>query len=83
MINLTVKGSYLPKLTASDATENYALWLNNPTTNRSLQIRHGGYSVSVFLEFIETTNSGPASCLFGISTKDTDRHVGNIKISYH
>lgn len=82
MTRLSSDRLYFRKLTALDATPEYAAWLNDPEVNRYLEVRHHAHSVDGCKEFIEHSNADPGSHLFGMFLRGSDEHIGNIKIGF-
>lgn len=69
-------------LTATDATQRYADWLNDATVNRYLETRHAEQTVAACESFIEQCNQDDATHLFGIFEKATGQHIGNVKLGF-
>lgn len=82
MIELNTQRLYLRPLKPSDATLEYANWLNNPEVNQYLETRHSVQSVESCRDFIINCNADPATFLFGVFLKETNRHIGNAKIGF-
>lgn len=73
---------FLRHLDASDATQAYAAWLNDPEINQYLETRHSLQTVESCRAFIEQCNADEGSYLFGVFLKETGLHIGNIKIGF-
>lgn len=71
---------YLRPLTALDASQTYADWLNDASINSYLETRHTVHTVASCKEFIESCNSNEAEQLFGVFLKEYDTHIGNAKL---
>ena len=71
----------LRQLKGNDVTHDYVSWLNDPTINQFLEVRHTVQTFEIVKEYVESL-SQEDSCeiLFGIFVKDSDLHVGNIKL---
>ena len=75
---------YLRELTTEDATEKYLSWLNDPEVNRYLGLIKdkaitGKITLRDLYDFIQEKQK--SNCYFmGIFLKDTDEHIGNIKL---
>lgn len=82
MVELNTERLYLRYLTASDATEVYANWLNDPEVNRYLETRHSIQTVESCRDFIRLCSEDPESHLFGIFLRETGAHIGNAKIGF-
>jgi len=72
----------LRPLQASDATQAYADWLNDPEVNRYLETRHSQQSLESCAAFIEQCNADSGSHLFGIFNRASGQHIGNAKIGF-
>jgi RimJ/RimL family protein N-acetyltransferase len=72
---------YLRPLTAADATQTYADWLNDPEIGQYLETRHVEQTTHSCRDFIAQCNADPNSHLFGVFLND-DRHIGNAKIGF-
>lgn len=77
----------LRRLTAADATEAYAGWMNDPAVNRYLESRFSKLTKPDLIRFIEGCNADAATHLFGIFLRAGGVHIGNIKLgpvnAYH
>jgi RimJ/RimL family protein N-acetyltransferase len=82
MAELATERVYLRPLSAQDATQTYADWMNDPQVNQYLETRHSPQSVESCRAFIEQCNADPASHLFGIFLQQGHRHVGNVKLGF-
>lgn len=71
---------YLRKLKSSDASDNYVKWMNDTDINQFLESRFQTHSKKTIEEFINNTNNCPSEYLLGIFLKNSDKHIGNIKI---
>ena len=85
MINLTnkrvkIKGDriYLRTLDEKNATQEYCGWLNNPEVNKYLETREA--SIANLKQYIKGKNEVPNCLFWGIFLKNTDKHIGNIKL---
>jgi len=78
---------FLRALTAADATDAYAGWMNDPSVNRHLESRFATLAKPDLVRFIDACNADPSTHLFGIFLRDGDAHIGNIKLgpvnAYH
>ncbi len=71
----------LETLTPYNVNENYHLWLNNPETNRFLEVRFSPpKNIRELLVFIETANISSDLLLLGIFTQESNVHIGNVKL---
>lgn len=70
---------YLRRLTEEDATQEYADWMNDPEVNQYLESRFYPQTIETTKAFIRSvTNEN--NYQFGIFDKETNKHIGNIKI---
>jgi len=71
----------------SDCSERYLAWLEDPEVNRYLETRWTKQSIETIRAFVTSMLESPHSYLFAIVAKDTERHVGNVKLgpidNYH
>jgi len=81
-LKLTSDRLYFRKLTEQDASEVYASWLNDPEVNQYLETRHELQTVAGCRQFIDDMNRSETDHLFGIFLRDTDQHIGNIKLGF-
>lgn len=71
----------LKRLCASNVSARYLSWLHDSEVTRYLEVRHTPPSSSeALLAFIDKINTDPRSLLLGIFLKNTDEHIGNIKL---
>lgn len=71
---------YLRQITLSDCTNRYVEWLNDPDVNRYLETRWHEQNLSTIKDFVRSQLDNNHSYLFAIVKRDTDKHIGNIKI---
>jgi [ribosomal protein S5]-alanine N-acetyltransferase len=78
---------YLRTLEEADCTSTYVAWLNDPEVSRFLETRHTPQTIDSVRNFVAAINGRANEHLFGIFLKDSDRHIGNIKVgpigTYH
>jgi len=68
-------------LSGDEVTSSYLGWLNEPSVNQYLEVRHNPpTTVEELTEALEATNASDDSILFGIFLSSTSTHIGNIKI---
>jgi len=67
-------------LAPGDVLPRYVSWLNDPKINRFLEIRFVPQTIESVRQFINDVNRDPANLFYGIFTKDTESHIGNIKL---
>lgn len=75
-----IKGAsiYLRKLKASDASERYCKWLNDPEVNEYLETRKA--TIEDLKSYIEEKNKDEDCWFYGIFDLENDIHIGNIKL---
>jgi ribosomal-protein-alanine N-acetyltransferase len=81
MYDLTSPRLGLRSLTDTDVTSTYVDWLNDVDVNRYLEIRHEAHDPDGVRQFVASMNDNPRHHLFGIFLRESDRHIGNIKLS--
>lgn len=69
---------YLRTLEPGDASEAYCRWLNDPLVNAYLRTRNA--TTQDISNYIQEKAENPAAVLFGIFWKETDEHIGNVKL---
>ncbi|GAJ21200.1 unnamed protein product, partial [marine sediment metagenome] len=78
--NFPIQGKkiYLKKLTQANATKDYCNWLSDIKVNKYIRTKKG--TIKSLREYILEKNKNP-NCLFlGIFTRNTDKHIGNVKL---
>lgn len=77
---------YLRRLTEDDASEAYVHWMNDPEINQYLESRFYTHTIESTKAFIRSVTNDN-NYQFGIFIKETNKHIGNIKIgsinNYH
>lgn len=68
----------LRPLTETDATEDYAAWLNDPVVNQYLETR--SVTIDELKTYIREKTESPTAMLFGIVWKENGKHIGNVKL---
>ena len=78
--NITVnKGSfYLRELKEEDASQEYCNWLNDPEVNKFLETKKT--TIEELKQYIKEKRENPDCLFLGIFLKDTNKHIGNIKL---
>jgi [ribosomal protein S5]-alanine N-acetyltransferase len=69
---------YLKPLTMEDVTERYCGWLNDPEINKYLETRSS--TLHKLQEYVKEKINNPNILFCGIFDKDTDVHIGNVKL---
>lgn len=67
-------------LSPTDASDEYAGWLNDPEVNRFLEARYEHHSVASVAATIESWNEDPAIHAFAITTSPSGVVIGTIKL---
>lgn len=71
----------LRPLNPADAGEDYVGWMRDPDVLRFLETRHLPRQDAASLAgFINAANAAPGILLYGITLRDSGRHIGNIKL---
>lgn len=71
---------YLKPFTVGDVTEEYIGWLNDPEVNQFLESRFEHHTLESSRVYVEKISQNPANIFLAIMSKDTGRHIGNIKL---
>jgi ribosomal-protein-alanine N-acetyltransferase len=71
---------YLDILSEKKCSENYVSWMNDSDITRFLESRWKYQSDESVKQYIQYMNDSPNNFLFGIFIKETEQHIGNIKI---
>jgi RimJ/RimL family protein N-acetyltransferase len=71
---------YLRLIEPSDCSERYLGWLLDPQVNRFLETRWTEQTPSTIEEFVGAMRASPDDYLFAIVHRESDRHIGNIKV---
>lgn len=74
------KQVYLRQIELSDCTDNYVRWLNDKEVNSFLETKWNRQDLKSITEFVESQRKNSHSILFAIILRESDRHIGNIKI---
>lgn len=64
----------------SDCNERYLSWLQNPAINRYLETRWSEQTLESIRDFVEAKIVSDMEFLFAIVEKESNEHIGNIKI---
>lgn len=71
---------YLRKICSSDVTETYHAWMINPDVTRFLENRFSAMTLEALQASVDAFLADPKTVFLAIVTRDSDRHIGNIKI---
>jgi len=74
------KNIYLRDLTLSDCEGAYLDWLNNSEINRYLESRLDHQTLESTQRYVLDIRESPDNYLFAIILKESNKHIGNIKI---
>lgn len=80
MLTLPANRLYLRTLKESDAAGAYQVWMNDPEVTRFLESRFRSFTEVDLRKFIADTNQRPDTIFLGMFKRDSDRHIGNIKL---
>lgn len=82
-----VSSIYLQSINENDVSDEYIQWLNDPLINQYLETRHQQQDLKSILRFVNEMQANPNEHLFTIRVKETNKHIGNIKVgninTYH
>lgn len=71
---------FLKKLRPECVTQEYLNWLNDKEVCRFLESKINQYTINTLKEYVYKLYYSQNDILFGIFIKDSDKHIGNIKI---
>lgn len=71
---------YLRKISIDDCNENYLKWMNDPEINKYLESRFTTHTIDSLKDFVNSMNNSDNNVLFAIVDKESDTHIGNIKL---
>jgi len=69
---------YLRPLEEEDASQEYCNWINDPTVNKFLETRKT--TIEELKKYIRERKENKNCLFWGIFTKDTNKHIGTIKL---
>lgn len=70
----------LRPIAATDATEEYLSWLNDPETTNGLETGIFPSTAESLKQFVEQVTRSKSDVMFAIIDKSNGRHIGNIKL---
>lgn len=79
-LRLEGEGIFLRPVNLSDATKEYVNWLNDKEINQFLEVRFIKHTRADLRTYIGKVIKNPNTLFWAIVRKDTDRHIGNIKL---
>lgn len=65
----------------NDVNEEYLKWLNDPQINEGLATRN--MTMQALIEYVQNKIHTPHCYFFAIIDKQTNKHIGNIKLDYY
>ena len=71
---------YLRKISIDDCDKNYLSWMNDPEINKYLESRFMTHTIDSLKDFVTSMNNSENNVLFAIIDKESDNHIGNIKL---
>lgn len=71
---------YLRILTVADVSQDYVDWMNDPEIMRFTEARFQSWSQEDIKNFVQQCEESDGNYLFGIFDKETNVHIGNIKL---
>lgn len=82
IVNKVLDGAniILTQLTLGFCNAEYEKWLNDDEVTRFLETRWVKQDLFSIKEYVNTINNSQDSIILAIITKDTKKHIGNIKI---
>ena len=69
-------------LTKEDVSEQYVGWLNDSEINQFLETRFSEQNLETCEQFVTQMQNDSNSFLFGIFSKESNVHMGNIKLGF-
>lgn len=79
-IRLLGEKIFLRPVTQADVTDTYCDWLNDPEVNRYLETRFVVQTLASVRSYVTTVTAAPDNIFLAIIEKNTDLHIGNIKL---
>lgn len=80
--NVLIKGKriILRKIKTSDVRSRYRGWMNDSEVNRFLESRFTKWNIAKLKDYVKLINKNPAYLFLAIICKDSNEHIGNIKL---
>jgi len=84
-VNVIIKGRMviMKPISQKEINEHYISWLNNPETNKFLEVRHKKQSIEDVINYINILRTKPCCELFAVFTKKEHIHIGNVAITHY
>lgn len=73
----------LRPLSGNEINERYLSWLNDPEINQFLETRYKVQTVADIYSYINKLRASPGCEIFGVFSKKSDMHVGNVAVVQH
>ncbi len=70
----------LKEMTADDVGENYVQWMNDEETTQYMESRFQDNTLESIREYVKKISERPNDFIFMIIEKESDRHIGNIRL---
>lgn len=80
MVILESDNFYLRNISLDDCNENYLSWMNDSDINKYLESRFTTHTINSLKDFVTSMNNSDNNILFAIVDKESDKHIGNIKL---
>ncbi len=80
MISLSYDNILLRPLSQKDIGIEYVNWMNDYQVVKYTESKFTTHTLDSIKQFVETCNNSKNDYLFGIFLKETDTHIGNIKL---
>ena len=77
---LITKRFRLRILNLNDVGPHYVSWLNDPEVNRYLESRYHSHTIDTTIKYVNECHNDPQIFSFAIFERNSDLHIGNIKI---
>ena len=77
------KNFYLRELAPEDVGAEYLSWVNDKEITRFLEIQHQTFDKIALNEFVSECLKSKSKVLWGIFCNKSDKHIGNISITYN
>ena len=81
MDKVVTQNLYLRQLTVGDVSQNYISGLQDPEVTQFTEARHTKWDKEKIIRYINESNVEGISQLVGIFLQETDKHIGNIRLS--
>lgn len=72
----------LKPITENEINQRYLFWLNDPETNRFLEIRYRKQTIAGIYDYINGLRSSKGCEIFAVFSKKNNTHIGNVAITH-